>query len=335
MSTRGPDSERLLAPLRAFTAVGLAVSGGPDSLSLMLLAARLRDPPRLIVYTVDHGLRPESAGEAAFVVREAEKLGLEARPLRWSGRKPKAGLQQAARRARYGLIGDAMRADGAQVLATAHHLNDQAETVLMRLAHGSGIEGLRGMDLFAEVEGVSVVRPLLGVDPAELRAVLDAAGITPVSDPSNLDTDYERVRWRQMLPQLAALGLTPERIAGFALRMRDADRALEIMVGRAYHEAGSRSADGAAHIDRARLIALPRTIAVRVVRRALDEIGGGRKPHALAAVEGFTDRLIREPMRATLHGCIVTSDGIDIRIEREPLTGARARRKGTSAVTPN
>jgi tRNA(Ile)-lysidine synthase len=129
-----------------------------------------------------------------------------------------------------------------------------------------------------------------------------------------------------MLPQLAALGLTPERIAHFALRMRDADRALNVMAGGAFFELKSRSRGGAVTIDRALLISVPRAIAVRIVQRALDEIGGGQKPHALAAVERFTDRLIREPLKATLHGCIVTSDGADIRIAREPLTGARARR---------
>lgn len=329
---RGLNPDAVLAPLREFESVGLAVSGGPDSLALMVLAAQLSEPPRMVVYSLDHALRPEAAGEAEFVVREAEKLGFPARTLRWTGRKPTTGLQQAARRARYRLIGEAMRADGIEVLATAHHLRDQAETVLMRLAHGSGLEGLRGMDLFAEVEGVTVVRPLLGVDPADLRAVVDAAGIAPVVDPSNADTDYERVRWRKILLQLAELGLTPERIARFALRVRDADRALNVMAGEPFFEIRRRSADGAVLIDRSLLISVPRAIAVRVVQRALDEIGGGRKPRALAAVELFTDRLIREPLRATLHGCIVTSDGADIRIEREPLTGSRARRAG---ITPN
>lgn len=322
----GLIADLVLAPLREFRTVGLAVSGGPDSLALMLLAARLTDAPLFIAYTVDHGLRPESAAEAAFVAAEAEKLGLPARVLRWTGRKPRTGIQQAARTARYSLIAQAMATDDAEVLATAHHLHDQAETVLMRLAHGSGIEGLRGMDLMADVEGVTVVRPLLTVDPANLRAVVDAAGLTPVADPSNSDTDYERVRWRQMLPQLAALGLTPERIGGFALRIRDADRALNIMAGEAFHEVRNRTSDGAVVIDRSLLMAVPRAIAIRIVQRALDEIGGFKKPHALAAVERFTDRLIREPLAATLHGCIVRSDGVDIRIAREPLTGARARR---------
>lgn len=324
-----PDPKALFSPLAEYGTVGLAVSGGADSLGLMLLAAEYAvahpGEPAFIVYTVDHGLRPEAAGEAAFVVREAEKLGFTARSLRWGGRKPKTRLQEAAREARYRLLGDAMAADAVRVLVTAHHLHDQAETVLMRLAHGSGLEGLRGMDYATGLSGIQIVRPLLGLDPAALRAVVDAAGLAPVVDPSNADTGYERVRWRQMLPLLAGLGLTAERLAHFALRARDADRALNILCGEPFFEISRRSGDGFVVIDRSLLMSVPRAIAVRIVQRALDEIGGRQKPHALAAVERFTDRLIREPVNATLHGCIVRTDGADIRIEREPLSGNRLR----------
>jgi tRNA(Ile)-lysidine synthase len=322
-----PDPEAVFAPLAEFGTVGLAVSGGADSLGLMLLARRYADAhprtPHFVVYTVDHGLRPEAADEAAFVAAEAEKLGFAARSLRWRGRKPKTGLQQAARRARYGLIGQAMAADGAKVLVTAHHLHDQAETVLMRLAHGSGLEGLRGMDYFATVEGVDVVRPLLGTDPVALRALVDAAGIAPVADPSNADTDFERVRWRALLPELAGLGLTPGRLALLAGRIRDADRALAAWAG----ELASAPVEGRVTFRRAFLQTLPRAIAVRFVQRALADVGGDAgRPHDLARIEALADRLVREPFTATLHGCVVASDGVVVRVSREPLTGARGRR---------
>jgi tRNA(Ile)-lysidine synthase len=318
--------EAIFSPLAEYRRVGLAVSGGADSLALMLLAAEFARTHRqlqFVVYSVDHDLRREAADEVRFVVREAERLGLSARALRWTGRKPKTRIQEAARAARYALIADAMREDGAEVLVTAHHLGDQAETVLMRLAHGSGIEGLRGMDYLAEIAGLTIVRPLLGIDPAELRAVVDRSGLTPVADPSNSDANYERVRWRAMLPQLAALGLTPERLSLFALRMRDADRALSAV---ASINAAGVGLKGECGLSRELLQRLPRAVAVRVVQNALDSAGGQKKPHALAAVERLTDRLIQEPLRTTLHGCIIESDGTEIRIRREPLTGARARR---------
>lgn len=326
-----PSPEAVFAPLADYRTIGLAVSGGPDSLALMLLAAeyaRRHAAPKFVVYSVDHGLRPEAADEVRFVVREAERLGLAARALRWSGRKPKTRLQETARAARYALIANAMQEDGAEVLVTAHHLADQAETVLMRLAHGSGVEGLRGMDYASEIAGITIVRPLLGIDPADLRAVVERAGLTPVADPSNTDTGYERVRWRALLPQLAALGLTPERLSLFALRMRDADRAL----GAAASINNATPLDGGHAVSREMLQRLPRAVAVRVVQNVLRAAGGQQKAHALAAVERLTDRLLQEPLRTTLHGAIIESNGVMIRFWREPLTGARARR--ASATKP-
>src|SRR5690606_14362453 len=149
----------------------------------MLMAARWARgrAVTLLVYTVDHALRPEAAHEAAMVVREATTLGLRARILRWEGDKPGAGVQAAARTARYRLMAAAMKQDGAELLLTAHHLGDQAETVLMRLAHGSGIDGLRGMDRLSFVEGCKIYRPLLDVRPELLREIVDEAGLVPAA----------------------------------------------------------------------------------------------------------------------------------------------------------
>jgi tRNA(Ile)-lysidine synthase len=326
------DVEALFAPLLEYRRLALAVSGGPDSLALMLLAHRYaRDHgamDRFVVYSVDHGLRPEAAAEAADVVREAQRLGFRARALHWEADKPATGIQAAARLARYSLMAAAMREDGADALLTAHHLGDQAETVLMRLAHGSGVEGLRGMDYCAEIAGLTIIRPLLGIDPAELRSVVDAAGLAPVSDPGNSDVDYERVRWRQVMPQLAALGLAARQLVKFAARMRDADRALEHMAAHAFALVELDADGSGAVISREQIRRLPRAVAVRVIGRVLDTVGGGGKRHALAAVEAMTDRLIREPVRTTLHGCIVRSERLSIRIEKEPgRTAAASRRR--------
>jgi tRNA(Ile)-lysidine synthase len=333
------DVDALFAPLDDYRRVGLAVSGGPDSLALMLLAHRFVKTTagldRFIVYTVDHGLRPEAAEEAAFVVREAEELGMKARALRWDGEKPSTGVQAAARLARYQLISRAMEEDGAEVLLTAHHMGDQAETVLMRMAHGSGPEGLRGMDYFSEIGDLRIVRPLLSIDPQDLRAVVDAAGIVPIIDPSNSDIDYERVRWRQAMPQFAALGLDAKRLAKFAERMRDADRALENFASRTFGEVAEGTAgDGSISIDRLRLMGVPRAVAVRVVQKALTLVGDGQKPHALAAVEALTDRLVQERVRTTLHGCIILSDGETIRIGKERGRGEAAARRRKEPSVP-
>lgn len=328
------DPATLFAPLRGAKAIGLAVSGGADSLALMLLMARWRDAdpavPPLFVYSVDHALRPEAAGEVAFVLAEAAKLGLPARGLRWEGEKPSTGVSEAARQARYRLIGEAMRRDGADILATAHHQDDQAETVLMRLAHGSGLAGLRGMAPLAEVEGVAVARPLLALSRAELAAIVADAGLTPMADPSNDDPHYERVRWRQALPQLAALGLDAGRLALFAARAGEAHEAIAHFAGETIERDAVRVAGGFDVPARA-LMGLPRAVLVEVLARLLEQVGGASKRRQLAQIELLALKLQDGAAlkRTTLHGSVVWSDGETVGIRKEP---ARRMRPVSSAA---
>lgn len=149
MPVSATEAKSLFSDLKNLPALVLAVSGGPDSTALMVLAARWRNalkaPPKLIAVTVDHGLRAQSKGEAAGVGRLARMLGLAHRTLRWTGKKPTTGLQQAARQARYRLLAEAARKVGAAHILTAHTLDDQAETVLIRMSRGSGVTGLAAM----------------------------------------------------------------------------------------------------------------------------------------------------------------------------------------------
>lgn len=321
----GLDIDALFSPVARTQRLALAVSGGPDSLALMLLAAewaRSAGRPGLVVYSLDHGLRAEAADEVAMVVGEAQRLGLEARPLRWVGEKPETGVQAAARKARYGMMAAAMREDDAEYLLTAHHLGDQAETVLMRLAHGSGVEGLRGMDRFATVEGCRLFRPLLGVDPELLSGLVELNGLTPALDPSNRDRHYERVRWRQMMPVLEELGLDLRRIGDFAARMADADALIAAETERAFAALVHLGAEGAAEMPHAGVAALNRAVATRLLGRVLRIVGGDRKPHALGALETLQGKLAGrgELKPTTLHGCIVQSDGLTVSVLPE---GAR------------
>ena len=328
MPGRLTDPTTLFAPLRGAKALGLAVSGGVDSLALMLLAARWRDAdpgaPKLFVYSVDHGLRPEAAGEVAFVLAEAARLGLPARGLRWEGDKPGTGISEAARSARYRLIGEAMRRDGAHILVTAHHLDDQAETVLMRLAHGSGLAGLRGMTALAEVEGTAVARPLLGVSRGELEAVVAEAGLVAVADPSNDDPAYERVRWRKAMPQLAALGLDAGRLALFAARAGEAHDAIAQMAETAIARHAVPLADGVA-MPAPVLGELPRAVLVEVVGRLLERAGGAGKRRQLARIELLSLHLqdAAALKRTSLHGSVVASDGTTVTFRKEPARRPR------------
>ena len=315
---------RLFAPAADQAVIGLAVSGGPDSLALMLLAQRwasaLDTPPRLIVYSLDHGLRPEAGSEVQMVLREAEKLGLDARGLSWTGEKPPTGVQEAARQARYRIIGEAMQADGASLLLTAHHRADQAETVLMRLAHGSGVEGLKGMTSLSQVENITVFRPLLDVEPASMALLVEEAGLTPVSDPSNKDSAYERVRWRKRLPQLAEDGLDSATLSRFANRMAEADLALTQMADAAFDELVTLDGFGAASLPQDAFHALSPAIGRRVLARTLNIVGGRQKPRALGQIEKLYDQIAMGdlPRAATLLGAVVRLKGQRLTVSREP-----------------
>lgn len=331
------ETEARFAPLLGRRGIGLAVSGGGDSLALMLLVAdwaARADAPPVYVYSVDHGLRPEAADEVSFVCAAAQTFGLLARPLRWAGDKPATGVSAAARAARYRLMADAMAADGADLLLTAHHMEDQAETVLMRLAHGSGVEGLRGMAARSVVEGCDIYRPLLDVPRAALRDLVVAAGLVPVEDPSNDDRDYERVRWRQMLPMLAGMGMDAARLSTFARRMGELDAMVEAEAEAAHRRLVRQASERRAELDHAQFAALARPVAVRLLGRLLASIGDGRKAHALAPIEALTERLRGgiALKRTSLHGCLILSDGVTVFIETEP--GRAVLRNGTSTTAP-
>ncbi len=236
------EAKALFSDLGHLPALVLAVSGGPDSTALMVLAARWRQSlkvkPALIAVTVDHGLRAQSRGEAAAVGRLARKLGLAHRTLRWTGAKPNTGLQQAARAARYRLLADAARKLGAAHILTAHTLDDQAETVLIRMSRGSGVTGLAAMTRLSALpasgqSALKLVRPLLDIPKARLIATLRAAKIPFADDPSNRDPRFTRARLRGLMPELAREGLDARRLALLALRLKRADMAIEAVVDRA------------------------------------------------------------------------------------------------------
>ena len=309
--------------------VGLAVSGGADSLALLVVASRRADRERFTIYSVDHGLRPEAAEEVRFVLDTAARFGLPAKGLRWAGAKPATGLQAAARTARYRLIGDALAADGATVLVTAHHARDQAETLLMRLAHGSGLDGLRGMARWSEIGGIRLFRPFLATSPEALAEIVREAGLTPVADPSNEDSSYERVRWRKLLPLLAREGLTEERLVTLAARIDHAQRLVEREADLALDEVGPGERGGTA-IPLLSFRALNRAVAVTLLSRVIQSVSGRSAP-PLSALEGLVDRLCGEgPVAETLGGTTIRREdhAIVIRAEGPRRRGLKPSPRG-------
>lgn len=199
--------------------IGVAVSGGPDSLALLLLTQAAR-PGSVAAATVDHGLRAQAADEAAMVAALCHRLGIPHTTLRVTVADDPDGVQAAARKARYAALGDWAKAENIAFLATAHHADDQAETLLMRLARGAGLSGLAGIRRsrpFAEAPGTTLVRPLLDWTKTELEALVAAAGIKAVCDPSNADPRYDRTRARNLLadgwPDAARVAASADHLA--------------------------------------------------------------------------------------------------------------------------
>lgn len=316
-----PKLSVLFEPLLVHAKIGIAVSGGSDSVALMLLLAEwaLYHKKTLHIYTVDHGLRPAAASEAQGVVKLAEKFGLSARVLRWEGPKPSTGVQAKARAARYDLIKHAMVEDDVHILTSAHHLEDQAETVLMRLAHGSGLNGLSAMRSNAVVAGVDVFRPLLAVPKDVLSACVQLSGEVSVQDPSNADRHYERVRWRQMMPQLTAEGLNPLRLADFARRSARANDALAVYTQAAVRDVVAISPFGELTVSHADFCALPEEIALRLLSHMVGWAGARARPFALSPLENLLANLLENEALApqTMSGAVICSRDKQISVMRE------------------
>ena len=316
------EAGRLFASLSDVPKLAVAVSGGADSTALMLLLARWRaasgDRPELSIFTVDHGLRTESRKEAEQVGEWVRALGLAHEILTWQGDKPKSNLQAEARAARYRLLAEACHRHGIPVLASAHHREDQAETVLLRLIRGSGVDGLSAMDAESRTLGIRLVRPLLDVARVRLEATLSMAGQDWIEDPSNEDRRFARVRVRALLAALAKEGLTAERLAATARQMRRARLALDAAADELADRAARLDPAGFGSIDHGPLLAAPEEIALRLLARVLMAVGGSPYRPRLKRLERLHEALKGTGEgRWTLAGCRIALKGGQILIWRE------------------
>jgi len=352
------EAGALFSGLEGLPRLLLAVSGGADSTALLVIAARwskeirrrLKRAPKLAAVTIDHGLRPEAKREAAAVKRLARRLGISHQTLRWRGDKPATGLQEAARNARYRLLAQAAAGAGYEHVLTAHTLDDQAETVLFRLARGSGLSGLAAMAQVSllpvpvaaaassarEETGagrIFLVRPLLQLPKSRLTATLRAAGIDHSEDPSNRDPRFARARLRSLMPDLAREGLDARNLARLAARMRRADATIEFAVAaaRAALAPGPWRERGPIVLDAARFGELPAEVALRLLGRAVAH-AGNEGPVELGKLELLYEMLrqSRSPLRRTLAGALVTLADGQLRVERAP-----SRRKPTGRGNGN
>lgn len=333
------------APFEPAPRLAVAVSGGADSMSLVLLARRWTKEAGgdVVALTVDHGLRPEAAGEAARVARWMAAHGIAHHTLVRQGPPIAGDVQAAARAARYRLLEGWCAAAGVLHLLTAHHAEDQAETMLLRLARGSGLDGLAGMTALAERAACRVLRPLLGVSGARLRAGLAAAGQDWIEDPSNRDPAYARSALRAGREALAGAGITMARLAATAGHLGRARIALEA----ASRDLLARSVElhpaGFARLDPVPLAGAPAEIGYRALAALVATIAGSEFPPRFERLAGVHRALsIGLTGGSTLGGCRLLPRGSGILVCREAVSvappmavapGGRLRWDGRFAIT--
>jgi tRNA(Ile)-lysidine synthase len=333
-STAFEAHARIASALAPFRRVVLAVSGGSDSMALMTLVARWvasGDAPRGLavdVATVDHGLRAESGREAEWVAARAKELGFSHTTLVWAGEKPGRGIQERAREARYALLAAHAKrlarsgSGGPVAVVTAHTADDQAETLIMRLGRGSGLDGLAGMAPSRPLlpdGSVLLVRPLLGVSKSDLARLLAETGVDFLRDPSNERLQFERVRVRAAAAHLSALGLSNDKLALSASRLMRARDALERLTGERLAALADLHGGAYASLDREAWLREPVELRVRMLVRLLTAFGGDARPAQLSQVEALEAELARaRPMAQTLAGCIVSQGRTTLRLYREP-----------------
>ncbi len=327
---------RLFESWEPLSGVLLAVSGGPDSVALMLLAARWARSraaaPRLFVATVDHGLRPESSKEAEAVAAWAKALGLAHTTLAWNGPKPQARVQELARDKRYELLLEHAKDVGAEAVATAHHADDQAETILFRLLRGSGVAGLAGMASSSERGGCLISRPLLGCPKDTLVATCEAAAHPYFRDPSNADPAFARTRIRDLIARLEPDGLNRRVLLELGRRAARAEAALAEQARRlgAALDVERTSERAVARVGV--LASQPDEIVLRVLANEIKKINDGRGIR-LDRLESLSARFcaaLRSGTRlsASLGGALVVLDPdgtLSLRREALRQRGTRVR----------
>ena len=277
MNTSEPTGEAVTAEMERLgvvrgSRIAVGVSGGADSTALLLL---LRDSFDVTALIVDHGLRDVSAAEAKSVGAFCARLPVPYQVLVWEGEKPSSNIQAEARNARYGLMSRWCSEYNVGHLAVAHHMDDQAEAVLLRLARGSGVYGLAGMASARDLGGVTLIRPLLATPKSDLIAYLERRSVSWIEDPSNRSTAYDRVRIRQMLADPPVEGLRSRRLAATASRLRRSREALEYYEARWLDTYAKTFRTGDAVLSAEALSAAPEEIVLRGVAALCRFAGNG------------------------------------------------------------
>ena len=339
---REEEFNLLMKPYESVSALALAVSGGADSMALLDLVWRWRrlraKPPRLNALIVDHALRPEAAEEARITAAYIRSRTASARHtalnpiiLRDRSATYQTALQARARDARYRLMTEWCRRTETPLLMLAHHLEDQAETFLLRLAHGSGLDGLAAMASSTMRENILLARPLLPLSRARLRAHLCARGMAWLEDPSNQNTAFERVRIRRHLPRLEEEGFSPQRLAAAAKHAEQSRNLLwqsvEIFLAR--HATGLKKPQSSAlcRLKKEPLQNIHEEIALRALQKILMSVGDRTHAPRTRKLRALLHALCaRNAKSRTLAKCLCIPQGADILFIPEAESAAPSRR---------
>ena len=285
--------------------VGVAVSGGADSLCLAIHLAQLAQKHRFVLkaVTVDHQLRPESADEAKFVHEVLAKVGVAHDILVWRGKKPTTRLEEKAREKRYELLEEWCREKGISYLFLGHHAGDQAETFWARLTRGSGLDGLAGMGECVRRNDVFLCRPLLALDKKVFEADLRARHVQWAEDSMNTDDSYERVRWRNRQKQFDDYGLTTAVVGRSMKRLQRVREAVDFYVCRFFDTLADIMPEGYALTQMQAFLQVPAEIRLRVLEKTIKVINPSV---AVISLDGLEKWLEQMPKKATLGGCVLT-----------------------------
>ncbi|MEM9224453.1 MAG: tRNA lysidine(34) synthetase TilS [Pseudomonadota bacterium] len=301
--------------LRGIGPLGLAVSGGSDSTAMAVLLTEAGIPDLEILH-VDHGLRPHSSADADDVEYLADILGLSFMRLFAEG-TPQGSLQAWARGERYRLLAEAARDLGLCAVVTAHTLDDQAETVLMRLARGSGVRGLSAIRPDSTLNGLRLLRPFLGARRADLRHALSERNITWREDPSNDDPRFDRTSIRNAQPLLEILGITPERLATTAQHLRRASDAIDDAANALWAQTVREDRVGCITIAREPWLCAPEEVRLRTLARAFARAGGAPHTPRFRSISKAAAIAEAGEGRTTLSHAVITASPAAIELWRE------------------
>jgi tRNA(Ile)-lysidine synthase len=314
------EASELFSGLLQFQSICVGVSGGRDSMCLLRLLKRWKklniEAPKIIAVSIDHALRKESESECKLVKSWCNELGIEHHTLNWEGIKPSTSVQQKAREARYKLLIDFCNQNKIKALVMAHHLEDQVETFFMRLARGSGIDGLRSMQYCRVQSGVDIIRPLLSIKKSRLLETLINFDQKWIDDPSNLDERYERVRVRKYIENLNDIDIDLKNISKSITRLTRSQIALELMSLKIFNDISSIDNAGYVSIDNAKLLVCNEEIQLRILQMSLNTVSGNRHI-SLNSLENIIRRIQDSNLNITLSGCRVIKNKKDIVIFRE------------------